>query len=239
MKVISGLVIVAALATLGQLAVRPLFETGFGLAVTHRVPGDARHFDPIAYFAGAEKFSGEGARLTGLEARHVASDGTLDLTASYRPTVSYKFVREVPTPADHPPAGKSDAGSWHEPIEVNVSQPNVWRSVTSRGGKGVFGNVQYSYLQRGIEREVRNPVSVKSVAPALPAPSCSFADLWRSAIAQANAPAGAVADIRYDADGYEFEIRDAKVHVLFDASCTVRPRAAKPAPGHARKHHPR
>lgn len=181
------------------------------------VAGDVSKFDPIVGLDQAADYAGEGAKLTSFEARYVKPDGTMDLTASYHARTEYKFVRELSEPPqDAPPvgAGGSLTDKWYEPVTVIVHDPGQVSHVTSIGG-----NFSYSgtYVNKGMEKNVSKPVS-RLYDPILPSPSCSFVDLWSVAIAK-GAPEKAVATIGYDANGYEFDIRDASIDLMFDKDC--------------------
>jgi hypothetical protein len=195
----------------------PFFESGGGNADTRPLPGDAASFNPITALPDVTAYAGAGAQLVSIDATYVRSDGTLDLTAtSYRPFVTYKFVREVDAPKDAPPVGAAgnSGGQWYEPITIDVYQPGQWRSVSRTGG-GV--SLKYSYMNKGMERETDDPTS--SPQTILPFPKCSFADLWKQAIQQHEAPKDAVAIIRYERDGYSFTISGISVFMRFDMDC--------------------
>jgi hypothetical protein len=189
----------------------PFFETGGGNADTREVPGDAVHFDPIANFTAIKGYAGDGALLTSFDAYYVRSDGTLDLTAEYRPYLSLEFVIPTTAPANAPPvgAGGSTNGKWYIPVDIDIYEPGQWRHVTS-------SNVEYDYMNKGMERDTSTPTS--SDQTILSDPACSFADLWQTAI-QHDAPQSAVAVIRYDESGYDFNISDVSIYLQFDTNC--------------------
>jgi hypothetical protein len=210
--VVSGLLLV--------YVIFPLFQSGFGMADTRSLPGDAARFDPIAALPDVRAYAGEGVQLTSIDATYVRSDGTLDLTiSSYYPSVTYEFVRQLDAPPpDAPPigAGGSVDGLWFEPVEIRAYQPGQWRSVTRTGG-GV--RTSYSYMNRGMQRETGDPTT--SPDPAISDPACSFAELWRVAL-QRDAPESAVAIIDYESDGYTFSISDISLHLEFTQDCKPR-----------------
>lgn len=216
-----GAAVLVALA-FGLLIAAIFHYTGSKLAQTVPPPGDPRRFDPVAGYADVAAFAGADARLTSLAARFVRSDGTLDLKAEYRPSPNarYRFVREVPAPADAPPvgAGGNADGRWYEQVQVEVSRPWEFRSVRRIGGSG---SASYQYFNRGMERKA-DPPSGRAPAAAAPAPACGFRRLWDEAIAR-GAPASAVANIEYDARGYEFRIDDLRFSMRFAADCGVAP----------------
>jgi len=190
------------------------------LADTEPPPGDARRFDPIAAYGEVAAFAGENAQLVSIAARFVRSDGTMDLKADYRPSPSaqYRFVREMPAPAEAPPvgAGGNADGRWHESVHVGISRPWQFRSVRRVGGSG---GASYQYFNRGMERRT-DPPSGRASAAIAPPPACAFRRLWAEAIAR-GAPAAAVAVIEYDARGYAFRIDDLGFSMRVAADCSV------------------
>jgi hypothetical protein len=206
MTILIGLLIVKVIV--------PFFETGGGNVDTRVVPGDAARFDPVGALSGVQAFAGADAELTDFEASYVRSDGTMDLTASYRPRVEYKFVHKVPPPPDAPPVGAGGTlnGGWYEQVNISVYTPGQWRHVTS-------GSSEYSYMNRGMQRDTDSPTTTKP--DVLPTPTCSFADLWKVAL-EYKAPADAVATIEYDHEGYHFDIRDTTVDLDFGMDCRLK-----------------
>lgn len=196
----------------------PFFETGGGNADTRPLPGDASRFDPIASLAEIQKYAGEGTQLISINALYVASDGTLDLNASYNPRVEFTFVREVPRPDDAPPpgAGGSNIGPWYETITIEAYTPGQWRSVSRTSG-GV--RLSYTYVNKGMEREVEDPTT--NIKEIIPQPACSFADLWQEVVDRYEPPPDAVAIIDYDASGYRFNINGVGIYLNFDINCEV------------------
>lgn len=204
--------------TLGAivLCVVPILVlTSVVIEQTWFLPGDASHFDPVAAYPRIQQHAGEGSLLISIEARYVRSDGTLDLYASYRPTVEYQFVRDAQPPSDAPPLGAGGAtGSqkWYEPIQVDVYQPGQFRDVTT-------GSSEYQFVNLGMDRDAS---SVTSTLPGeiIPTPACSFTDLWQLALKRGT-PADAVATIRYDSDGYSFDISSTSFEFKFDNDCKL------------------
>ncbi len=193
--------------------------TGIETVETRPVPGDVSRFDPVAALSEVAVFAGAEAQLVSMEAWYVRADGTLELTATYSPSprVAYKFVREVPRPADAPPpgVGGANAGPWYETITVEAFQPGQWRTVTRIGG-GV--SIRFQYVNEGMTREVSSPAAAQ---PALAAPPiCALADLWQAALRR-DAPGDAVAIITYDADGYRFSITGTGVDLRFGRDCQL------------------
>lgn len=222
-RLLGGCLMVAVLALLagGLLVAAIVHFSGSPLRHTQPPPGDPRRFDPVASYADVAAFAGAGARLTGLDARLVRSDGSLDLKADYRPSPSarYHFVRDIAAPADAPPIGAGGAvdGRWHESVQVTVSRPWQFRSVRRTGGPR--GGASAQYFSRGMERSV-DPPSGQPAAATVAAPACPLRRLWDAAIAH-GAPATAVANIRYDHRGYEFRIDALRFVMQFGADCAV------------------
>jgi hypothetical protein len=202
---------------LGFLAVKfliiPFFETGGGMADTRDVPGDATRFDPIANFAAIKAYAGAGAELIGFDAYYVRSDGTLDLNADFYPRVDLEFLIPTTAPANAPPigAGGSADGEWYIPVDIDIYQPGQWRRVSG-------GSTSYTYVNKGMQRDVDDPVSWERTL--LPDPTCSFADLWAVALTK-DAPSSAVAIIEYDERGYSFRISDVSISLYFDMDCQL------------------
>lgn len=204
-------VVFVILVGIVKYGIIPFFETGGGNADTREVPGDATHFDPMANYAVIKTYAGEGALLTEFDAYFVRSDGTMDLTADYYPRVSTSFVIPTNAPADAPPigAGGSTNGQWYIPVDIDIYQPGQWRKVTS-------SSVSYTYVNKGMQRDVDDPTSSQQTI--LADPTCSFVELWQEAIKH-DAPESAVATIGYDESGYHFSISDVSVYLDFDANC--------------------
>lgn len=183
------------------------------------VAGDVTAFDPIVGLDQAMDFAGGDVKLVSLESKFVKSDGTMDLTASYHARTDYDFVSELAEPpADAPPvgAGGSLSDKWYMPVSVSVFDPGQMRHVTSMGGNYSYSG---SYVHKGMERTFDKPVS-KLNDPIVDLPTCMFDDLWLTAI-EKGAPKNAVATIKYDENGYEFTISDAKIYLEFDKTCQV------------------
>jgi hypothetical protein len=182
-------------------------------------PGDPARFDPVARVGTIQSYAGSGARLLGFEARFVRSDGTLDLTAAYRPgpTVEYRFARSLPgPPKDAAPLGtvRQPDDQWFEPITVKVSRPWELRSV-SRSSVGTRS--RYRYFNLGMARSAGRPQAAPQLAFAA-APSCSLRDFWKVA-AERGAPPQSVAVVRYDPTGYLFQIQGTPILLAFGLDC--------------------
>ncbi len=190
---------------------------GFSVPQTRPVMGDAANFDFSAAWGDIQAFAGADARLLEFRAQGIRSDGTLDLTANYTPRVDLKFAREVPRPADAPPLGAGGGpGPYYEPIEIEIYKPGTRRSVSSTSN-GV--RTTYQYVNDGMVRRT-STVTTSLGGTFIPAPECTFAELWQTALRQ-GAPAEAVAVIEYDERGYTFRIKDINFVRNFDTGCRV------------------
>jgi hypothetical protein len=195
--------------------ITPFFQSGGGEVFTREVPGDAKFFDPIAGLPQVQAFAGENVEVISIKAYYVRSDGTMDLTAtSYHPYVDYEFVHQVPAPADAPPVGAGGTlnGKWYQTVNVKAYEPGQWRHVTS-------GSSEYSYMNKGLERDEDRPRNYKSDTAGMP--QCSFKTLW-SVAKEKGAPEDAVATIEYTYRGYDFRIRDTDVDLEFSPNCHLK-----------------
>lgn len=187
---------------------------------TADLPGDARAFDPFAAVPAVAAYAGDGSEIVKIDVRLVRADGTMDLKASYspKPDVTYRFAREVERPSNAPPpgAGGANTGPWYETIDVRAYEPGQRRRRTTIGGNT---NSTVTYTNKGLERDTQAPRS--GVIETLPAPRCSIQDMFADAIAE-GAPADAVANVTYDADGYEFTISGLGIDIEYDHDCTRR-----------------
>lgn len=185
-------------------------------------PGDPRAFDPVARFPDVATYAGTGVVLLRMRASQVRSDGLLDLTVDYRPSPNarYEFVREVPAPANAPPlgAGAPADGRWHQLIVVDLGKPGVMRYQRKVSGNSI---TERNYVARGMEKREDDPTGARVEAGVVP-PACPLQRLWRQAIAQ-GVPENAVASIDYDADGYDFSVRDTRWSLHFGPDCTLQP----------------
>lgn len=186
---------------------------------TEPPPGNAAQFDPVQSFRAVQGYAGEGAEFASMEARFVRSDGTLNLTADYKPspTVDYVFYRTVPPPADAPPMGttRSASSTWQARIEVQLSKPGQ-RYYVNRQSGGI--KATYNYVNKGMKREENSP-SLMPVNQSRPSPTCSFRDLWQQAIQQ-GVPQDGVATISYDGE-YRFQQYGNNKLLRFGADCKL------------------
>ena len=173
-------------------------------------PGDLQRFRLLEALPAVAAFAGQGAKLIDAEGTYVLSDGSMDLTADYRPNATYRF---------HIRATADDIAAL-PPLAPGISvragdtlTASVWvRKPDSlfRSGKG--------RLNRGMTRAVyRGPATDK------PAVQCDPAALWKTAIAQ-GASAKAAAKLQYFADGVQFSIAEPRFELAFNAACEPLPR---------------
>lgn len=189
----------------------PLLVTACALEGTADPPMDVQRFDPSHVLEAVRRYAGPSAELIGFEARFVRSDGTMDLTAAYHPTLEYDFVRPNTSQEDAPiGTGKSDRA--FELIEIDVHEPH-WVHVKRFGG-GCSG----TFHDLGMERDVSfggRSYFDRRTSP----PSCSLAAVWKLARDKAEIPDGAVAVIEFSGAGFEFEIHDLDVELWFSPAC--------------------
>lgn len=213
-------ILMPVLSVAGVLGALLLVDGWMGAAEqTIAIEGDPARFDPVAGLPQVMRVAGAGARLERIHAAGVRRDGTLDLTAGYTPAprATYSLVRDAQPPDPAPPigAGGSLDGRWYQSLRIEAYRPGQRRQVTRISGNS---RVRYSYVNRGLDLDEGN-VSGKAGAP-IPPPACRFDRLWADAIAQ-GAPAGAVAQIDYDDDGYVFNIPGVFLR-RYGADCAVR-----------------
>jgi hypothetical protein len=204
--------LVRALAFAGIVAIGGCTYPG-----TEDLPGDEESFDVIAAVPQVRSFVGAGARLIKLEARHVRSSGTQDLTAKYfdmfSAATTYEFLR--PTTATDDPSIPVGARTKRDPftrVVVEVMRPH-WLSV-SRNGRS-----RTTEKHRGMSQREFGSATPTEVAPV---PACSFAKLWAVARTKGASPR-AVATITYDRSGYTFVIPSTTVKLNFDHACRLKP----------------
>lgn len=179
--------------------------------------GDPSMFDPVNAYNEVQAQAGSDTLLTEIDATMVKSDGTLDLTAEYKPAphVTFTFYELLDTPPeDAPPTG---ASQWYQRVKIEAYQPGQWRHVISRGGEI---NMEYSYQNKGLDKDISTPTSSKPSQEFIDPPSCHFSEIWEKAIEQGASPEY-VANISYDEDGYAFIIRDTKIRLQFDTNCQL------------------
>lgn len=186
---------------------------------TFDLQGDPSRFDPFAAVNEMRSHIDPNAKLGKININYVRADGTMDLTAKFRPTADYDFYRELAEPPkDAPPvgAGGTTTGKWYEPVQAEVYVPGQWRHVTRMGG-GM--NTEYSYVNKGIDLDRDPPTTNPSEF--LEDPKCKIADFWKIALRK-GAPADAVARVEYNTRGYDFRISDAGINLEFDENCKLK-----------------
>lgn len=195
----------------------PLF--GIDVDPTKAPPGNIKAFDPVATFSDVQAFAGAGTELGRLRANHVRPDGTIDLRSNYdvKTHVAYTFIKTIDASSNTPVgAGVGLSGKQWQEIYVDVSAPGRIVNATILDETG---RKSYVYRDRGMSRQEADPLGSRGF-PAVDGPRCSFADLWKKAIA-AGAPSNAVAAIRYDAYGYWFTIDGTAIDLTFDLNCEL------------------
>lgn len=182
---------------------------------TYPLASDPKRFDPFKGIAEARSKAGTGARLVEVEASFVRSDGTMDLTATYKPAPRVTYTFEVPAekaPSDAPPigAGRSPGDVWLQRVRIECYEPGQRRSVTRISGGS---RSQYQYTNEGMDVDRGTPQMGK-LPEDIGDPKVSTVDLWKAGLAK-GAPADAVARITFDKDGYEFSVTgfDARVEL--------------------------
>lgn len=170
-------------------------------AANDPILGDVSHFDPIGTYPAIAKYAGSNLQLSSINIYFVRSDGTLDLTASYKPHVYYYFFQNLDTPpSDAPPIGAGGKlnEKWYQPVSVDVRAPE------NAGDKP------------SVDRYDTKPTNEKQhlISP----PTCSLKKFWSVAL-EKGAPRNAVATVDYNFDGYYFAISDTSLRLEFTADC--------------------
>ena len=198
-----------AVGALVVLCVAAGFLWGAALGYTESVPGDPNRFDPVGRLPEVARFACDGCQLVEMDAHGVAPDGTVDLNADYEPMARYEF--EAPT-GTTPTGPIGSGGPQVDHVRVEVGAPRMTGSSDNQGNVSSFYNF-------GMSRNAF-PVSHPDGSQAID-PPCVWTELWRHALAQ-GAPENAVAWIRYDRNGYEFQISGTKHRHRFDGECQPR-----------------
>ncbi|MEZ4222677.1 MAG: hypothetical protein R3B13_17175 [Polyangiaceae bacterium] len=171
-------------------------------------PGDLSKFTPVKSLAQVSGYAGKGSELTRLDIDDALPNGTVDLTADYAPKIRYTFrapatERDISDLGAGPPGSAPKVGDWIS-VSVRVENSKYW----CRGK---------DCATKGMERSVsRATVSEKGFVPA-----CNLEELWKAARA-AGAPTPAAADVKYSADGIDFEVGQPKFELKFDAHCKAK-----------------
>ncbi len=172
--------------------------------------GDERHFDPIGDIGYATTLAGDGLEFVGMKAEFVQPDGTLDLAADYRPSVTYEW-RGKPQIETSRPVGAGGGSTSASRVTVRVTAFGFEHTGTDHEGAQLYD------LNLGMRRrEHRAPMRTNQAAA--PPPACGLKGIW-SAAKQAGAPARAVAVIDYDASGYTFRIQGTGFEMRFGQDC--------------------
>jgi len=170
-------------------------------APTDSLLGDVSHFGPIALYPAIAKYAGDNLRLSYINIYYVRADGTLNLTAKYKPHVDYNFFRLMDgPPPDAPPVGAGGKLNerWYQPVYVDIEGPD-------------------SFNEKPQLRH-NNGKPTNSTQQAIPAPTCSLKQFWSVAL-EKGAPRDAVATIYYSNRGYSFSISDTSVRLEFNNQC--------------------
>jgi len=197
-----------------------LFASGhiFGyIQGTRVVPGDASNFNPSVEFETVQTFAGDDVRFLEMTINYIRPDGTMDLNASYKPSVDYVFVRRSDDqPPDVPVGAPGHRGdeAQYEYVTVEINQPFRNISVTSNGSTS-------SYVDLGMSSSVRSvPPSIELPEWVSP-PTCSIKQLWQIAKSYDAPLDNAVAVIKYTHEGYRFTIHDVSVDLKFSEDCVI------------------
>lgn len=195
----------------------PRWYVNTHLEPSRRVPGASDRFDVIAQLTEVRAYVGESAKLVSIDIHFVKSDGTMDLTAPYRPFAAYHFMAPTVASVTAPPIGTTSTDlRWQEPVTITVSRPGTRHRVKRQTGTV---SLSYTYTNAGMKR-VKDP-AIFTVAPDDLVPRCSLAALWRAAM-MAGAPSDAVATIHIDQSGYRFSIPAQNFVRDFRPTCELR-----------------
>jgi hypothetical protein len=178
-------------------------------------PGDVANFNPTEAYPKVRDYVGKKAKLIEINARYVRSDGTMDLTADYKPSLTYQFVQKS-SASENKPVGTGTKGREYEGIEVNVSAPH-WVS------QSINGRAPQSKKNKGMVKRVSSAGKHKWEERAKK-PKCSFERIWKKAMKvdkDTKKARDAVAVIDYNKKGYSFVINDLNVRLFFDHKCQV------------------
>lgn len=177
---------------------------------------DPKHFDPFVGIEEVRERIGAKARLVKVDASFVRSDGTMDLTAKYKPAPRVTYEFDVPldkAPDNAPPvgAGRGPNDVWIQHVRVDVYEPGQGRSVTRISGGS---RTQYQYRNEGMDVDRGTPTMGK-LKDDIGEPKLSTQELWKAGLAK-GAPQDAVATITFDEDGYEFSVTGVDARLEFD-----------------------
>lgn len=177
-------------------------------------PGELTNFDPVASFAAMAAYAGPDAKLVVLRAYFVRTDGTMDLTAEYRPHVDAEFVARATAEdvADQGPLAPGSGFAVGDRLRTGlVVQGPATYHVTSGGSEW-----EEKHLGMGRRPAGKAAGDEKLIDP----PRCGFGQLWQQALAD-GAPADVVANITYDDTGYTFAANGRDFRRRFGGDCTL------------------
>jgi hypothetical protein len=168
---------------------------------------DATRFDPLSFAAQAAQLAGPGLRYETMYFDGVKADGTVDLTAAYEPTGTFRFMGDAKT-SDAPLGARGSDEVLRR--YITLERPG-WH--TSRNG--TKRNIRWS-------RGLRVYGSTTRPEPTTELPKCSLKKLWDAAIKR-GIPKDAVARISHDHEGYELSINNTELPTIeFNHDCTPR-----------------
>jgi hypothetical protein len=206
-----------------------LLLCGCGMKNTTKPPGDLERFDPITTLGQVGAYAGSQPVLVSLSALHVASNGLLNLEAPYMPQVRYEFIAGA-TAADVEDQATPAPGfaiALGDRLRIDMEVHASYHLGGTCSGRSCGGT------HRGMGRRAGGRVGPGGSTP-VPPPTCSFAQLWRTALAH-GVPANLVANIGYDKDGYDFRVIPEGYRAAFDSNCALKklwsPPKSNPAAG--------
>ncbi len=176
-------------------------------------PEDITAFNFTRALPKVEAYAGQDASLVKIEAYYVRSDGTMDLTADYRPRLNYTFVRKRAEGSEDGPIGTGQRQRAYEVIEVEVREPG-WLNINSGGRSN--STERHKGMNRRISESGEDVWKART-----PPPKCDVKEVWAKAIKKVKAPKNAVAIITYERGGYQFSIHDVDINVVFDKKCKL------------------
>lgn len=183
---------------------------------TYPLTSNPKNFDPFVGIEEVRSRVSPKAKLVSVRASFVRSDGTMDLTATYKPAprVTYEFDVELDkAPAEAPPigAGRGPNDVWVQRVRVDCYEPGQRRHVRRISGGS---SAEYNYTNEGMDVDRGTP-GMSKVPIDIGKPKLSTAEIWKAALA-AGAPRDAVASIEYSKDGFDFSISGTGVDLEFD-----------------------
>lgn len=167
-------------------------------------------YDPFASLDEVRSHLAPGAKLVGIRASSVRSDGTMDLTARYTPgpSASYEFFEPTQDGIEKTPpvgAGRKPDDVWAYGVKVECYQPGKTSHVTKVSGGST---VSYMNTNKGMMVS-KSAAAMHDPHEAVAEPKLTTQDMWATAL-KLGAPKDAVAVVEYDDRGYDFTIPGAK-----------------------------